>query len=113
MGVVYRARDPALGRRVALKLLAPELARDERFRKRFLRETKLAASIEHPHVLPVYAAGEADGALYLAARFVEGEDLRTVLARDGPLAPEHALASPSRSPTHSTVLTRPASCTGT
>ena len=92
MGVVYRARDPALGRRVALKLLAPELARDERFRKRFLRETKLAASIEHPHVLPVYAAGEAEGVLYLAARYVEGEDLRAVLARDGPLAPEHVLA---------------------
>ena len=57
---------------MALKLVAPELAADPRFRERFLRESRLAASLEHPHVLPVYAAGEADGALYFAMRLVEG-----------------------------------------
>ena len=87
MGVVYRASDLALERPVALKLVAPELAADPRFRERFLRESRLAASLEHPHVLPVYGAGEADGALYLAMRLVEGEDLKTLLEREGTLEP--------------------------
>jgi ABC-type branched-subunit amino acid transport system substrate-binding protein/streptogramin lyase len=92
MGVVYRARDPRLERTVALKLIAPELARDERFRSRFLREPVLAAALEHPHVIPIYDAGEADGQLYLAMRYVHGTDLDTLVKRDGPLPPERALA---------------------
>ena len=60
MGVVYLARDPWLERRVALKLVAPELSADARFRQRFLRESKLAASLEHAHVVPIYEAGEHD-----------------------------------------------------
>ena len=92
MGVVYRARDEALDRTVALKLVAPELAGDARFRERFLRESRLAAAIEHPHILPVHAAGEADGTLYLVTRFVEGEDLKTRLDRDGPMDPAVAVA---------------------
>lgn len=92
MGVVYRAIDIALERPVALKLITPELASEEDFRKRFLRESKLAASLGHPHVLPVYAAGEADGQLYLAMRHVEGYDLKTLLAREGALPPERAIA---------------------
>jgi serine/threonine protein kinase len=76
MGVVYRATDLALERPVALKLVAPELAEDERFRERFLREPRLAGSLDHPHVIPIYEAGEHDGQLYLAMRFVEGSDLR-------------------------------------
>ncbi len=91
MGVVYRAYDPGLERPVALKLIAPELAGDERFRERFLRETRIVASLEHPHVLPVHAAGEEDGALFLVSRFVEGEDLGARLRREGPLGPEEAL----------------------
>jgi tetratricopeptide (TPR) repeat protein len=91
MGIVYQAFDPGLERLVALKLLAPELAQDPRFRERFLRETKLAASLEHPHVLPVHGAGEHEGSLYLVTRFVEGEDLRGRLGREGPLEPEEAL----------------------
>jgi serine/threonine protein kinase len=63
MSVVYRAEDRRLKRKVALKLLAPHLAEDERFRERFLRESELAASIDHPHVIPIYAAGEVDGVL--------------------------------------------------
>ena len=92
MGVVYRARDLALERPVALKLVAPELAADPRFRERFLRESRLAAAIEHPHMLPVHAAGEEDGALYLVMRFVEGEDLKTRLERDGPMESAAAVA---------------------
>src|SRR5262245_37671273 len=90
MGVVYRATDPALDRPVALKLIAPELAADEEFRKRFLRESKLAASLGHPHVLPIHAAGEEDGQLYLAMRYVEGEDLKRLIVRDLKLEPKHA-----------------------
>src|SRR5262249_11095500 len=93
MGVVYLAEDLRLRRKVALKLLAAELAEDERFRERFLRESELAASIDHPNVIPIYAAGEADGVLYIAMRFVEGTDLRALLLREeSPLQPARALA---------------------
>jgi len=93
MGVVYLAEDLRLRRKVALKLLAAELAEDERFRERFLRESELAASIDHPNAIPIYAAGEADGVLYIAMRFVEGTDLRALLLREGsPLEPARALA---------------------
>jgi Protein kinase domain len=91
MGVVYRAWDLSLERPVALKLIAPELAEDERFRARFLREPRLAASLDHPGVVPIYEAGEWERQLYLAMRFVEGSDLKSVLAREGKLAPERAL----------------------
>ncbi len=90
MGVVYRATELALDRPVALKLIAPELAGDASFRERFLRESRLAASIDHAGILPVYAAGEADGELYLANRFVDGTDLRALLEH-GPLPAERAL----------------------
>ena len=79
MGVVYRATDLSLERPVALKLIAPELADDERFRGRFLKESRLAASLDHPNVIPIYDAGEHDGHLYLAMRYVEGSDLKTML----------------------------------
>jgi YVTN family beta-propeller protein len=91
MSAVYRAEDLRLGRRVALKLLAPELAQDARFRERFLAESRLAASIDHANIVPIFEAGEADGLLYIAMRFVEGTDLRALL-RDGSLAPERAIA---------------------
>jgi len=74
-GEVYRARDPHLEMEVALKLLAPELSADEAFRERFLRESRLAAAIDHPNVIPIYEAGEADGTLFIAMRYVEGTDL--------------------------------------
>jgi ABC-type branched-subunit amino acid transport system substrate-binding protein/DNA-binding beta-propeller fold protein YncE len=91
MGVVYRATDLSLDRPVALKLVAPELAEDERFRSRFMNEPRLAAALDHPHVVPIYEAGEHDGQLFLAMRYVEGSDLKTVLER-GRLAPERALS---------------------
>jgi serine/threonine protein kinase len=65
-----------------LKLLAPELARDERFRQRFLRESQLAASLDHPHIVPTIASGEESGVLYLAMAYVEGSDLRELLRRE-------------------------------
>jgi len=91
MSVVYRAEDPRLKRRVALKLLAVELSEDERFRERFLRESELAASLDHPNVIPIYEAGEVDGQLYIAMRYVEGRDLKTLLRAEAPLGPERAL----------------------
>ena len=90
MGVVYRATELALDRPVALKLIAPELAGDDSFRERFLHESRAAASIDHAGILPVYAAGEADGELYLATRFVAGTDLRALLD-GGVLPPERAI----------------------
>ncbi|MFB6558972.1 serine/threonine-protein kinase [Streptomyces sp. NPDC056400] len=90
MAVVYVARDLRLDRRVALKLLAPELARNDTFRQRFAHESKVAATIEHPHIVPVFEAGEADGLLYIAMRLVEGPDLRVMLDRTGPLPVETA-----------------------
>ena len=91
MGAVYRAEDARLGRKVALKLLVPELAQSDRFRDRFLRESQIAASLDHPHIVPIYAAGDADGQLYLAMRYVEGYDLRELIARESPLDPQRAL----------------------
>ncbi len=91
MGAVYRADDVRLGRKVALKLLAPGLAEDERFRERFLRESQLAASLDHPNIVPIYAAGEADGQLYLAMRYIDGYDLKRLLATEPRLEPERVL----------------------
>ncbi|WP_405495770.1 serine/threonine-protein kinase [Streptomyces sp. NBC_00096] len=85
MAVVYRAHDVRLDRTVALKLLAPELARNDTFRQRFAHESKVAAAIDHPHIVPVFEAGETDGLLYIAMRYVAGQDLRAMLDRTGPL----------------------------
>ncbi|MFC5721678.1 serine/threonine-protein kinase [Streptomyces gamaensis] len=85
MAVVYRARDLRLGRVVALKLLAPELARNDTFRRRFDHESRTAAALDHPHIVPVFEAGEADGLLYIAMRYVPGQDLRALLDREGRL----------------------------
>jgi hypothetical protein len=92
MGVVYRAYDRRLKRTVALKFVTPALATDERFRDRFLRETETAASLEHPNVVPVHDAGEEDGRLYLAMRYVDGVDLAALLRADGFLEPRRAVA---------------------
>src|SRR6204780_5746781 len=92
MAVVFRARDEALGRTVALKVLAPALAGDDEFRERFVRESRAAAAVDHPHIIPVYSAGESDGVLYLAMRYVASGDLRAVVQREGPLPGHRALA---------------------
>ena len=90
MAVVFRARDQRLGRLVALKVLAPALAADEVFRRRFIAESRAAAAVDDPHIIPVYEAGEAGGVLFIAMRFVIGGDLRRVLQREGPLPPGRA-----------------------
>jgi hypothetical protein len=91
MGVVYRAIQLKLDRPVALKLISPELAEDVEFRERFRRESKIAARIEHPNVIPVYEADEADGRLFIAMRFIEGSDLATLLKSAGAMEPFRAL----------------------
>ena len=91
MGVVYRARQLAPERQVALKVVAPELAADPAIRARFLAETELLAAVEHPHVVPIHAAGEAEGRLYLTMRLLEGPSLQRLVAAEGRLAPEKAL----------------------
>jgi hypothetical protein len=87
MGVVYKATQQRLNRTVALKLIAADLAADPSFRERFEHESEIAAQIEHPHVIPLYEAGEQDGQLYLTMRYVEGTDLRAMIERQGALKP--------------------------
>src|SRR4051812_43111150 len=91
MGIVYRATQVALGRPVALKLIAADFAGDRSFRERFKREWETAASIDHPNVIPVYEAGEAEQHLFIAMRYVEGLDLAQLLAREPELAPDRAV----------------------
>jgi serine/threonine protein kinase len=89
--VVFRALDERLGRPVALKILSPALASSSpEFRRRFIAESRAAAAVDDPHIIPVYEAGEADGVLFIAMRYVAGGDLRQVLERDGALAPDRA-----------------------
>jgi serine/threonine-protein kinase len=90
MGVVYRATELRLARPVALKLIAAERAADPAFRERFEREARMAAAIEHPHVIPVYGAGEDGGHLYIVMRWVAGTDLQAVLREEGALRAERA-----------------------
>jgi serine/threonine protein kinase len=92
MGTVYLAEDLRLGRKVAIKLLATDLAADVKFRERFVRESRLAASLEDPNVIPIYDSGEADGELFIAMRYVPGTDLKSLIEREGALAPERAVS---------------------
>src|SRR5438270_2488560 len=85
VGLVYLAQDLTLPRRVALKILRAEYAVDPQFRERFVRESRLAASLDHLNIVPIFKAGEADGVLYIAMRYVDGTDLRRLLLEEGPL----------------------------
>jgi serine/threonine-protein kinase len=91
MSFVYLAEHLRLGRKVALKLLAPPLSKDESFRARFERESQRAAEIDHPNIIPIYDAGEADGELYIAMKYVAGSDLKGLIAREGSLSVSRAL----------------------
>jgi serine/threonine protein kinase len=91
MAVVFRARDERLNRLVALKILTPDLASDSEFRARFIAESRAAAAVDDPHIIPVYEAGEADGVLFIAMRFVQGGDLHRMLQREGALPPERVV----------------------
>jgi serine/threonine-protein kinase len=90
MAVVYRARDERLDRSVALKLLAPGIAADAAFRQRFIRESRAAAAVDHPNIIPVYDAGDSGQALFIAMRYVQGGDVRSLLSQHGPLPPARA-----------------------
>src|SRR4051794_4087017 len=90
-GTVYLVRDDATGRPVALKVLSPELARDDRFRQRFLRESQIVAGLSHPAIIKTVAAGEADDLLYLAMQYVAAVDLRELLREEGRLDPGRAV----------------------
>jgi len=90
MAVVYRAHDERLDRSVALKLLAPGLASDTAFRTRFIRESRAAAAVDHPNIIPVYDAGDAGGFLFISMRYVQGGDVRSLIADGKPLPPARA-----------------------
>jgi DNA-binding beta-propeller fold protein YncE len=90
MAVVFRAHDERLDRTVALKILAPALAADEAFRQRFIRESRAAAAVDDPHIIPVFEAGEASGVLFIAMRWVRGGDVRSLVGQFGPMAPGRA-----------------------
>jgi serine/threonine protein kinase len=91
MAVVYRARDIRLDRWVALKVLAPDLARDQTFRQRFIRESRAAAAVDHPNIIPIFEAGEADGVLFIAMRYVAGPDVRSLIDQAGALPTARAI----------------------
>jgi serine/threonine-protein kinase len=91
MGSVYRARDERLGRQVALKILAPYPGRDESFERRFFREARAAAAVDHPNIIPVYEAAADAGLLFIAMRYVRGGDVQSLLNREGPLSPERTM----------------------
>jgi serine/threonine protein kinase len=92
MGVVYRAEHPRLGATIALKVMDPELAMDEAFRERFVREARAAARLSHPNIIPIYDTGEWHGDLYIAMRYIEGDDLGSVLRKEGALPTEQTCA---------------------
>jgi serine/threonine-protein kinase len=87
MAVVFRAHDERLGRTVALKILAPVLSADEAYRQRFMRESRAAAAVDEPHIIPVFEAGDASGVLFIAMRFVRGGDVRSLVRQRGSLPP--------------------------
>ena len=89
MSVVYQAENPRLGSVIALKVLAPELATDDAFRARFLEESRIAASMNHPNVIPIYDMGSSEGLLYIAMRYVPGTDLRQMIKKRGRILPVH------------------------
>ncbi len=92
MAVVFRALDERLSRPVALKILSPAVASDEMFRQRFIRESRAAAAVDDPHIIPVFEAGEADRVLFIAMRLVRGGDITTLIRQEGPLAAGRAAA---------------------
>src|SRR4051812_38538187 len=91
MGKVWRAYDTATNRMVAVKVLSTHLAADPAFEQRFRREAFAAAGLNNPHVIPIHTYGEIDGRLYVDMRLIEGRDLQSVIAEDGPLEPARAV----------------------
>jgi serine/threonine-protein kinase len=96
MSVVYLAEHIGLGRKVALKVLGPALAEDDAFRRRFIRESRITAGLDHPNIVTVYDAGESDGVLYISMRYVEGTDLERLLRTETRLDPDRAVSLASK-----------------
>ena len=114
MSIVYQAENPRLRNVIALKVLAPELADDQIFRTRFREESQIAASLNHPNVIPIHDFGSSDGLLYIAMRYVSGTDLRQLIAEQGWLRAGHRRATCSNRPRGRwTPRTAAGSCTGT
>ena len=114
MSVVYRARHARLGMWVALKVLSPELGSDDAFRERFLREAQMAATVEHPNVIPIHDMGVHEGSLYIVMRYVAGGDLKARLADVGAPRPGPHHAHPrAGGAARSTPRTHAVSCTAT
>ena len=114
MSVVYQAENLRLSSVIALKVLAPELAADDVFRARFLEESRIAASLNHPNVIPIYDMGSQDELLYIAMRYVSGTDLRQMIKKRGRiLQPDTALFLSARPPGRWTPRTARGWCTGT
>ena len=113
MGVVYKATHLALDHAVALKVISPQLAQDERFRRRFGEESRIAVSIRHPNVVPIHNAGEEDGLLFVTMDLIEGADLRALLASTARSTSRTRRRSSARSPRRSTRPMRAASSTAT
>ena len=113
MSVVYQAENLRLSSVIALKVLAPELAADDVFRARFLEESRIAASLNHPNVIPIYDMGSQDDLLYIAMRYVSGTDMRQMIKKRGRILPATACSWSGRPPGRSTRPTARAWCTGT
>ena len=113
MAVIFRARDDRLGRLVALKILAPALAADDRFRQRFIAESRAAAAVNDPHIIPVFEAGEAEGVLFIAMRYVPGGDAGASCTGVARCHPRGRPRSSRRSPRHWMRPTPPGWCTAT
>src|SRR3984957_18212679 len=96
MATVYRATDVRLDRMVAVKILSGELARNDAFRQRFIRESRAGAAVDHPHIIPVFEAGNADGVLFIAMRYVSGGDVRSLIQAEGTLSTARASAIASQ-----------------
>jgi serine/threonine protein kinase len=95
MSVVYLAEHPRLSRTVALKIIAPELAEDDVFRERFVRESRVAASLDHPNIIPIFDTGDQDGLLYIVMRYIKN-DLRAIIRQEGQLSPHRTMAVASQ-----------------
>ena len=113
MSVVYQAENPRLGSDIALKVMAPELATNDAFRARFLEESRIAASLNHPNVIPIYDTGSSDGLLYIAMRFVAGTDMRQMIKKRAGSFPRPPCSCSPRPPGPWTRRTARAWYTGT